>query len=153
MKNQIRTISSLLTMNLLILMLGCRTVGTHRAAPTGTTDLSMDKAVSETYLVPKIVSTHPVIGAPDVDPALTEISVTFDQDMGDGMSWTSYGEYFPPSPVGQNAVWRDKRTCVMPVILEPGKSYRLGINSKSYQNFTGVLGIPVTPCDFYFTTK
>ena len=35
---------------------------------------------------PQIVSCSPARGASDVDPALKEITVTFDQDMGGGMS-------------------------------------------------------------------
>ena len=68
-------------------------------------------------------------------PRSTEITVTFDQEMGGGMSWTGGGPEFPPSPEGQKAQWRDKRTCVLPVKLEAGHFYRVGINSTSYQNF------------------
>ena len=36
-----------------------------------------------------------------MDPALKEITVTFDQDMEEGMSWTGGGPEFPQIPEGQ----------------------------------------------------
>jgi hypothetical protein len=93
---------------------------------------------------PHIVATSPKTGTTDVDPALKEITVTFDRDMGGGMSWTGGGPAFPKSPEGAKADWRDKRTCVLPVKLQPGRAYRVGINSPSYQNFRSVNGIAAT---------
>ncbi len=93
-----------------------------------------------------IVSTSPKIGATDVDPKLTEITVTFDRDMSDGMSWTGdeKDEMFPADP-DKEASWKDKRTCVLPVKLKRGKYYRVGINSKSFQNFKSAAG-ESAPC-------
>jgi beta-lactamase regulating signal transducer with metallopeptidase domain len=101
---------------------------------------------------PKIVATSPAIGAKDVDPALTEITVTFDQDMRGGMSWTGGGPEFPHTPEGKKAKWRDKRTCVLPVKLESGHYYRVGINSTSYQNFRSATGVAALPSAIFFTT-
>ncbi len=89
---------------------------------------------------PNIVATSPAVGATDVDPGLKEITVTFDQDMGKGYSWTGGGPDYPPTPEGQKAQWRDKRTCVLPVKLEAGHYYRVGINSSSYRNFRSADG-------------
>ena len=102
---------------------------------------------------PKIVATSPAVGATDVDPGLTEITVTFDQEMGGGMSWTGGGPEFPPVPEGQKAQWRDKRTCVLPVKLEAGHYYRMGINSTSHQNFSSDHGLAARPSAIYFTTQ
>jgi hypothetical protein len=102
---------------------------------------------------PKIVATSPVVGATDVDPAVTEITVTFNQEMGGGMSWTGGGPEFPPSPEGQKAQWRDKHTCVLPVKLEAGHFYRVGINSTSYQNFSSDHGLAALPSAIFFTTQ
>jgi beta-lactamase regulating signal transducer with metallopeptidase domain len=102
---------------------------------------------------PKIVATTPVVGATEVDPAVTEITVTFNQDMDSGMSWTGGGAQFPPSPEGQKAQWRDKRTCVLPVKLEAAHFYRVGINSKSYQNFSSSHGLAALPSAIFFTTQ
>ena len=102
---------------------------------------------------PKIVKTSPQTGETDVDPELTEITVTFDQDMAGGMSWTGGKNEIPPTQPGKEASWRDKRTCVLPVKLSQGKYYRVGINSPSFQNFQSVSGISVEPTAIYFTTK
>jgi hypothetical protein len=101
---------------------------------------------------PQIVSTSPARGASDVDPGLTEITVTFDQDMGGGMSWTGGGPEFPTIPEGQKGHWRDKRTCVLPVKLESGHRYRVGINAPSYRNFRSAAGVPALTSAIYFTT-
>ena len=102
---------------------------------------------------PVIVSTSPAVGAKGVDPGITEITVTFDQDMGDGMSWTGGGSEFPATPQGGQAHWRDKRNCVLPVKLQAGHFYRVGINSQSYNNFMSAQGTPAAPSAIYFTTK
>ena len=99
-----------------------------------------------------IVETSPKIGATEVDPATTEISVTFDRDMGGGMSWTGGGPDFPKSPEGNMATWKDKRTCVLPVQLKGASYYRVGINSTSYQNFQSEQGVPAETAAIYFTT-
>jgi beta-lactamase regulating signal transducer with metallopeptidase domain len=102
---------------------------------------------------PAIVETSPQVGAKDVDPSTDEITVTFDRDMSGGFSWTGGGPDYPPGAEGKKPFWRDKRTCVMPVKLKEGKYYRVGINSKSYQHFASVEGMPAQPSAIYFTTK
>jgi hypothetical protein len=102
---------------------------------------------------PHIVSTSPKVGATDVDPATKVITVTFDRDMEAGMSWTGGGPNFPKSPEGAEAHWTsNKRTCVLPVKLEPGHYYRVGINAPSYLSFRGLNGRPVAPSAITFRT-
>ncbi len=102
---------------------------------------------------PQIVKTTPERGAVDVDPALAEIAVTFDRDMQKGMSWTGGPPLFPPTDETRDARWTDARTCVLPVKLEQGSYYRLGINSTSYQNFKASDGVAAPPSAIYFVTK
>lgn len=102
---------------------------------------------------PRIVATSPANGATGVDPGLTEITVTFDQDMAEGFSWTGGGPQYPKTPQGQRPHWRDRRTCVLPVELEAGHDYRVGINSPSYHNFRSSAGQPVEPSAINFSTK
>ena len=102
---------------------------------------------------PQIVATTPATGATDVDPATSEITVTFDRDMGRGFSWTGGGPDYPPVPAGKKPFWRDRRTCVLPVKLERGRYYRVGINSTSYRNFRSADGAPVAPSEICFTTR
>ena len=102
---------------------------------------------------PRIVKTSPESGAKDVDPALKEITVTFDRDMAGGFSWTGGPPDFPKGPEGQKPKWKDKRTCSLPVTLEAAKYYRVGINSTSFKNFKSAQGVPTHPTAIYFTTK
>ena len=51
-------------------------------------EIETSAAAVEKTPYPQIMETVPKIGATDVDPALREITVTFDRDMGGGMSWT-----------------------------------------------------------------
>lgn len=103
---------------------------------------------------PRIVSVYPPIGSSDVDHALRELSVTFDQDMADGFSWTGGGPFYPESTEGQRPYWRDKRTCILPVTLEAGHFYRVGINAAPrFMSFRSVHDKPVTPTEMYFTTQ
>lgn len=102
---------------------------------------------------PQIVNTIPQIGATGVDPGLKEIRVTFDRAMTDGMSWTGGPPLFPPLDEGRKAKWIDKRTCILPVSLEEGRFYRLGINSTSHQYFRSAEGVPAPSSAFYFATR
>lgn len=102
---------------------------------------------------PRIVQTTPTVGATNVDPAVQEITVTFDQDMASGFSWTGGGPDRPPGREGARPQWRDKRTCVLPVALERGRYYRVGINSKSHRNFRSAAGVPTLPTAIYFVTQ
>jgi beta-lactamase regulating signal transducer with metallopeptidase domain len=100
---------------------------------------------------PAIVSTEPKNGATNVAPKLDAIKVTFDQDMAGGFSWTGGPPLFPETT--GKPQWTDKRTCILPVRLEAAKLYRVGINSKSHQNFRSAVGGPVEPTVIAFTTE
>jgi hypothetical protein len=110
-------------------------------------------AQTSANLAPRIIATTPKVGAKDVDPSLKEITVTFDRDMEGGMSWTGGGPGFPKGHQGEGARWRDSRTCVLPVTLQPGHTYRVGINSMSYRNFRGTNGLPTAISAIFFTTS
>ncbi len=102
---------------------------------------------------PRIVETFPAAGASEVDPASRAILVRFDRDMAGGFSWTGAGEYHPTLAEGARPRWIDKRTCEYPVRLEPGRFYRIGINSTSHRNFRSAEGTPARPSAIWFTTK
>ena len=69
-------------------------------------------------------------------PGLAQIRVTFDVPMAKGFSWTGGGPQFPKLPEGKKPSWsEDRKTCVLPVELEPGRYYRLGLNSQSFKKF------------------
>jgi hypothetical protein len=103
---------------------------------------------------PQIVGLNPKNGTMDVDPKLTEIRVTFNVAMGEGRSWTGGGSDFPKIPEGKQAYWTDDHmTCVLPVELEAGKVYRLGVNSPSHKNFQSTGGVPLDPVTITFKTR
>ena len=102
---------------------------------------------------PRVIATIPSAGETNVDPDLEYIEVTFNQDMAGGYSFTGGGPNYPTIPEGKGAVWKDRRTCVLPVRLEEAHFYRVGFNSKSFQNFRSEAGIPAFPSAIYFTTK
>jgi hypothetical protein len=103
---------------------------------------------------PMIVAIAPINGSKDVDPNLKELRVTFNVPMGGGFSWTGGGEQFPPIPEGKKPSWSaDKKTWVLPVQLEAGKSYRLGLNSPSHKNFQSEGGVPLDPVVYTFSTR
>ncbi|TWT96811.1 Regulatory protein BlaR1 [Botrimarina colliarenosi] len=102
-----------------------------------------DKAPVVETPYPQIVESIPEFGATDVDPSLDTIRVTFDRDMSTpGMSWTGGGEDFPDIDKSRQAEWIDARICVLPVRLAKAKFYRVGVNSKSFQNFKSADGKP-----------
>src|SRR5215471_300226 len=71
---------------------------------------------------PVVVKTVPEAGKADVDPKLAEIKVTFSKDMQDGSwSWTTLSKESFPKMDGKPKYLTDKRTCVLPFKLEPGK--------------------------------
>ncbi len=110
-----------------------------------------DSSVQKTDY-PTIVKIVPEIGATDVSTDLKEIKVTFDRKMHTGMSWTGGPSDFPPMDESRKAQWVDDQTCILPVKLEKGSYYRLGLNSKSYRNFKSADGIPLPPISLYFVT-
>lgn len=103
---------------------------------------------------PEIVSLSPANGDHAVSPSVGELRVTFNMPMGDGMSWTGGGDDFPEIDKSRSATWSDdKMTCTMPVKLQPGRKYRLGLNSRSFHNFTSEAGVPFSPIVYTFETK
>jgi hypothetical protein len=98
---------------------------------------------------PHVVSTEPKIGAKDVDAGVAELKVTFDLPMGGGMSFT--GDV--PAVSGAKPAWsKDRRTITLPIKLEPGQSYRFGLNSPRHVNFQSSAGVPLEPVAFEFST-
>ena len=104
--------------------------------------------------LPVVVKTVPPAGADDVDPKLTEIKVTFSKDMVDGSwSWVQLSKETFPKVEGKIRYEKDKRTCVLPVKLEPDKTYALWINSERFENFKDPDGRAAVPYQLVFKTK
>ena len=122
-------------------------------APSQSQNAKNDAQKQQQTPYPVIVQTIPGQGATDVDPKLDTITVKFDRDMSGGMSWTGGPPEMPPIDKSRKAKWTDKRTCVLPVKLSGRKIYRVGINSKSFQNFRSADGKSAPPDVIAFATK
>ena len=110
--------------------------------------------VSIQGLPPVVVKTVPESGATNVDPALAAISVTFSKDMLD-KSWscvTLSKESFPTT-TGDMKLGQDKRTFVLPVKLQPGKTYAILFNSEKFRNFKDTNKQSAMPYLLVFETK
>jgi hypothetical protein len=101
-----------------------------------------------------VVRTIPEAGTSDVDPKLTEIQVTFSKDMQDrSWSWAQASKESFPALDGKPKYRADKRTCVLPVKLRPGKTYAIWVNSQKFGNFKDTEGHPALPYLLVFRTK
>jgi hypothetical protein len=111
---------------------------------------SMEKIVEK---APVAIKTNPQAFANDVESTLKEITVTFDQQMMDrSMSWTGGGETYPKT-TGQPSYDQSRTTCTLPVALEAGMVYWVGINNASYQNFKNANGVPAKQYVILFATR
>ncbi len=103
---------------------------------------------------PVVVKTVPEAGAADVDPALSEIRVTFSKDMLTNQMWAFCqvsAETFPER-VGE-IHYVDLRTCVLPVTLRPGRTYALWINREGFDSFRDAQNYPALPYPLFFQTR
>jgi hypothetical protein len=111
------------------------------------------KAVHISWREPIVVHTSPAPFSRSVSPSLTEITVTFDRPMLDGgWSWTGGGETYPEI-TARPGYDEARRTCTLPVKLEPGKAYWVGINSPSHKNFKAADGTPAPWYVIVFATQ
>jgi len=94
----------------------------------------------------------PKDGDQSVSSALSEISVTFDQDMNQGgFSFTGGGDTFP-KVTGQPR-WKSPRECLLPVQMLPAHDYIVGLNSATHTNFKNAQGEPLAPVRIRFRTS
>jgi hypothetical protein len=104
---------------------------------------------------PKIAATSPPNGATDVDPAITEISVTFDRPMDpEHYGWCRQG---PPEtfPKYDDPTWDDDNQTMRArnPILQPGKTYEIWFNAEWFPAFRSTEGSILTPVRYTFTTR
>ncbi len=101
---------------------------------------------------PKVIRTIPENGVKDVDPALRQIRIVFDQDMNqDGYSICGGGQSYPET--AGKPRWINGRTFVIRVKLVPNHKYQLSINCQSYKNFQNTRGESAEPYPIEFTTS
>jgi hypothetical protein len=103
---------------------------------------------------PVVVKTIPEAGSEGVDPATSEIRVTFSKLMtGGGWSWNKVTDATFPKLTGEPRYEKDRRTCVLPVKLEPGQTYGVWVNSPAAQNFRDAGGRSAVPYLLVFSTR
>ena len=139
MKSPVKQIAAVATLALLI---------TTSHAPAQTPEISVKAQPAS------VVKTVPASGDTGVDPALKEISVTFSKDMKTNRMWSicQISKESFPETAGQ-IHYKDNRTCVMPVKLEPGKTYVLWFNRAQFNSFKDTENHPTVPYLLVFETR
>jgi RNA polymerase sigma-70 factor (ECF subfamily) len=111
-------------------------------------DITLDSAR------PVVIKSVPESGSAAVDPSLTEIRVTFSKEMQPGTwSWAMIDKETYPGTSEAPKYLDDKRTCVLPVKLQPGKTYAVWVNSEKLQNFKDPKGRIAVPYLVVFKTR
>lgn len=130
----------------MLVLVGIFVVGTAMAQEA--TEISV-KTMS-----PVVIKTVPQAGATDVDPTITEIRVTFSKVMlTERMwSWVKISDETFPKITGEVRYLEDKRTCVAPVKLKPGKAYAIWFNSSKFNAFRDKDNNPAIPYLLVFQT-
>ena len=85
---------------------------------------------------PVVVKTVPEAGSKNVAPGVVEIRVTFSKEMMDKM-WSAANAWqgSTPANVGEPRYEADRKTWVLKVKLEPGKTYGYWLNSPKFSSF------------------
>ncbi len=101
---------------------------------------------------PRVVRAVPDNADIGVDPALAEVRFEFDQDMNTtgGHSICGGGPAFPK--LNGKPSWKDPRTLIMPVKLEPGHTYSFSVNCPAAQNTRSAAGVPAEVFPVTFKT-
>lgn len=114
-----------------------------------------NKAITVKSMPPSVVKTVPQAGDTDVDPALKEMTVTFSKNMKTNRMWAVCQiskETFPEN-AGQIHYLADQRTCVVPVKLDPGKTYVVWFNRGQFNSFRDTENNPSVPYLLVFSTR
>jgi len=114
-----------------------------------------DENITVKSMPPSVVKTIPQAGDTAVDPATKEIRVTFSKDMLTDRMWAvvqSSKTTFPTIDAKIHYL-DDKRTCVVPVKLETGKTYVLWFNQGRFNSFRDTENNPAVPYLLVFQTQ
>ena len=117
--------------------------------------VAMAESATVESFPPVVVETFPTSGELNVDPSTNEVRVTFSKEMLTEEMW-SFVYALPaefPKVVGEVRYLPDKRTCVLPVSLEPGKTYGIWINSQEHNAFRDTDQNAAVPYLLVFETR
>jgi len=122
---------------------------------SGTSAYAQDQSkVTVQNMPPVVVKTEPQSGDTKVDPSIKEIRVTFSKKMMDkSMSWSTASEDTIPETTGEPKYLADGKTCVLPVKLQPKKTYAFWLNSQNFGNFKDTKGKSAVPYLLIFETR
>jgi len=102
---------------------------------------------------PVVVRTTPAAFANDISADLNQLTVTFSQQMKDkSWAWVQLDAPYPET-TGKPYYDEEKKTCTLPVKLEPGKAYLVAFNVEPYIGFLNSEGKPAKPYVLVFATK
>lgn len=102
---------------------------------------------------PRVIASEPAAGARGVPAGAGLIRLVFDHEMAEGWSWTGARELFPAADESRAPRWLDRRTVELPVRLEAGKFYRVGINEGGREGFRSLEGQAAAPAAVWFATE
>ena len=120
----------------------------------GTATFALADEVTLEMARPVVIKCVPESGSADVDPGLAEIRVTFSKEMRPAAwSWAMINRESYPGTSEAPKYLEDKRTCVLPVKLQAGKTYAVWINSDKLQNFKDSKGMVAVPYLLVFKTR
>ena len=103
---------------------------------------------------PEVIKTFPKNGAQDVDPFLTEITATFNEEMLDkSWAWCMENKETFPEMTGDPYYMDDSVTNVLPVRLEGNKEYVIWLNMGKFTAFKDKSGLSLKPYRFTFKTR
>lgn len=116
--------------------------------------ISTSSCAKSDTTAPKVTATNPPNGSIDVDPSISEISVTFNEEMQDGSwSWAYTTRDKFPEINGDPKYTENYTINTLPVKLEPNKEYEIWINSQKFSNFKDKFGNSAIPYKLVFKTR
>jgi RNA polymerase sigma-70 factor (ECF subfamily) len=132
-----------------------RPAGAEPRKPAAAAAAAKEDGPSVKELPPVVVETVPRSGDTQVDTAkVKEVRVTFSKEMTDqSWSWSQVSDETFPKTTDKPHYDKDRRTCVLPVKLEPGKTYVIWLNSAKFGNFKDADGRSAVPYLLVFETK
>ena len=130
-------------------------VGLLAAVAVGQEKAAEEQNITVESMPPVVVKTVPQAGDTEVDPGIKEIRVTFSKDMMTRRmwSWCRISVDTFPQTAGDVHYLDDKRTCVLPVKLEPGRTYVIWVNRGRFNSFRDKANHPAVPYLLVFQTK
>lgn len=103
---------------------------------------------------PVVIKTYPVSGDFSVDSSITEIRVVFSKEMMTEKMYSLIRITSSTFPKISGDVYylEDKKTCIIPVELDPGKMYAFWLNKGQWNSFRDANNRPAVPYLLVFRT-